>query len=150
MEKSRLIREKMAEQEKQEEAINEDFRMRCAPELTTYLTNVLEEQVTNIDNVIPNGVSNENETSEQRVQRVRDLLKNGEFETVARYIIKLDEFNAETRKTMATNEQVMYFIVLLNSYLFDDYVSSLHFGEACQMVLLLTFNQYVYLCNDTC
>lgn len=121
-EKARVIREKLLEQEKLQSEVNEDFRDRCATALTPILTDLLGDQLDNIDRVTQNGVPDG--TPEERVQKVRDLLKNGEFDTVARYIVQLDAFNVEMRKTMPINEQVLYFIVLLNSYLFDDYVSS--------------------------
>lgn len=125
-EKSRVIREKFLEQEKQKEDINDDYQSRCAPALQPILEDLLNEQQKNIDNLVhTNGVANdEDEDSEQRVQRIRTLLKDGEFDTVSRYIIKLDACNLETRKTMTVDEQVLYFKVLLNSYLFDDYVSA--------------------------
>lgn len=124
-EKSRLIREKFLEQEKQKDDINDDFQTRCVPALTPILEDLLNEQQKNIENgVHTNGVAtHDDEDSEQRVQRIRTLLKDGEFETVAKYIIQLDACNLETRKTMSVDDQVLYFKVLLNSYLFDDYVS---------------------------
>lgn len=121
-EKSRVIREKLLEQEKLQTDVNEDFRTRCVPALTQLLTDILAEQQENIDKVTTNGGLPEG-SPEERVQKVRDLLKTGDFDTLARYIVLLDGCNLETRKTMPINEQVLYFIVLLNSYLFDDYVS---------------------------
>lgn len=126
-EKSRVIREKFLEQEKQKDDINADYQARCVPALEPILTDLLNEQQRNIDSMAhTNGVANNtDEDSEQRVQRIRTLLKDGEFETVARYIIQLDACNLEMRKTMSVEDQVLYFKVLLNSYLFDDYVSVL-------------------------
>lgn len=120
-EKSRVIREKLVQQQQMQDEVNSDFHTRCAPALTQILTDLLSEQLENIDAITTNGM--DDETSEQRVQKVRDLLKSGDFETLAPYIVKLDACNLETRKTMPINEQVLYFIVLLNSYMFDDYVS---------------------------
>lgn len=128
-EKSRVIREKFLEQEKRKNDIDDDFQSRCVPALTPILEDLLNEQQKNIDTMVnANGVANDDEDSEQRVQRIRNLLKDGDFETVARYIIKLDVCNLEMRKTMPVADQVLYFKVLLHSYLFDDYVSVLHFS----------------------
>lgn len=125
-EKSRVIREKFKDQESRKDDINNDFEDRCVPPLIPILTQLLNEQQRNIDTVATtNGVLDDGETSEQRVQRIRDMLKDGEFDAVARYIIKLDACNLEMRKTMPIGEQVLYFKILLNSYLFDDYVSVL-------------------------
>lgn len=126
-EKARVIREKFLEQEKRKDDVNDDYQSRCAPALQPILEDLLNEQQRNIDNMVhTNGVANDDDDdSEQRVQRIRDLLKDGEFETVSRYIIQLDACNLEMRKTMTVDAQVLYFKVLLNSYLFDDYVSIL-------------------------
>lgn len=127
MEKSRVVREKFLEQEKQKEDVNADFQERCVPALEPILRDLLNEQQRNIDNMVhTNGVANDaDEDSEQRVQRIRTLLKDGEFDTVSRYIIQLDACNLESRKALTVEEQLIYFKVLLNSYLFDDYVSVL-------------------------
>lgn len=114
----------MLKQESAQAAVNNDFRERCIPGLEPILIELLTEQQNRIDNVRTNGV-HDVEESEQRVQRVRDLLKRGEFETLAHYIIRLDVCNEEKRESMPIKEQVLYFVVLLNSYLFDDYVSQL-------------------------
>lgn len=127
MEKSRVIREKFLEQEKSKDDVNADYQERCVPALEPILTDLLTEQQRNIENMVhTNGVANDaDEDSEQRVLRIRTLLKDGEFDTVARYIIQLDACNLETRKTMPVQEQLVYFKILLNSYLFDDFVSLL-------------------------
>lgn len=133
-EKSRVIREKFLEQEKQKDDVNDDFQTRCVPALAPILEDLLNEQQRNIDAMVhTNGVAtDDDEDSEQRVQRIRTLLKDGEFQTVARYIIQLDACNLERRKTMPVDDQVLYFKVLLNSYLFDDYVSVL--VVECQVI----------------
>lgn len=125
MEKSRVVREKQMEQEKTQDDVNEDFQNRCVPALIPILTDILEKSETT-NNGLSNGLpaSTSEEDSRERVQRVRDLLKNGEFDTVAHYIVQLDVCNLEKRKEMPIISQVLYFRVLLNSYLFDDYVSS--------------------------
>lgn len=127
-EKSRVIREKFLEQEKRKDDVNDDYQIRCIPALEPILEELIKEQQRNITNgVHTNGVAtdDDDEDSEQRVQRIRTLLKDGDFQTVARYIIQLDACNLETRKTMSVEDQLLYFKVLLNSYLFDDYVSVL-------------------------
>lgn len=121
-EKSRIIREKQIEQERTQPEVIADFRDRCVPALEPLLKEILEEEQNRIDDVPTNGFDPD-ELSEQRVQKIRDLLKRGEFETVARYIVVLDECNKETRSRLPINEQILYFSVLLNSYLFDDFVS---------------------------
>lgn len=115
------------EQERTHTDVNDDFRERCVPSLEPILIEMLTEEQNRIDKVQTNGTYDGDEDSEQRVQRVRDLLKLGEFETLARYIIRLDVGNKEKRETMQIEEQVLYFVVLLNSYLFDDYVSYIGF-----------------------
>lgn len=120
MEKSRILREKQMEQERTQNDVNDDYRDRCIPALQPILAEILTNQEKG--GVQTNGFD-EDESSEQRVQKVRDLLKSGEFDRVAHYIVQLDACNIEKRATMAVNEQVLYFVVLLNSYLFDDFVS---------------------------
>lgn len=131
-EKARIIREKFLDQEKKKDDVNEDFQNRCVPALAPILEDMLMEQQKNIDAMVcTNGVATDDEDSEQRIQRIRTLLKDGEFEAVARYIIQLDMCNLETRKTMSIEQQVLYFKVLLNSYLFNDYVSLILFWVIC-------------------
>lgn len=122
-EKTRVIREKLAKQESMQIEMNEDFENRCVGPLTTILEKLLAERQAHMNAVTTNGM--DTETSEQRVQKVRDLLKNGEFDTLALYIIKLDNEagHDEALRALPLNEQVMYFIVLLNSYMFDEFVS---------------------------
>lgn len=121
-EKSRIIREKLLEQEQSTEGINKDFRDRCVPALEPIFTEMLSAEQNRIDNVVTNGQSSE-ESSENRVKKIRDLLKRGEFDALANYLIELDRFNIEKRNALPIEEQVIYFMVLVNSYLFDDYVS---------------------------
>ena len=129
-EKSRIVREKQMEQERTQADVIADFRDRCVPALEPLLKEILEEDENRIDDVPTNGFDPD-ETSEERVKKIRDLLKRGEFETVVRYIVMLDECNRETRKRLPIQEQILYFNVLLNSYLFDDFVS-LFFGFLMQ------------------
>lgn len=128
MEKSRIIREKLMEQERTQEDVNNDFRDRCVPGLEPVLLEFLTEENNRIDNIMTNGVHDDDESSEQRVEKIRDWLKRGEFEALAKYIVRLDVANKEKRETMPIKDQVLYFVVLLNSYLFNDYVSFVEFS----------------------
>lgn len=124
MERSRVIREKLLEQEGRADEINNDFRDRCIPALNPIFREILMEELNQIDNVTTNGLHyNGEESSEDRINKIRDLLKKGQFDALANYIIELDRVNIEKRKTLPIDEQVIYFMVLVNSYLFDDYVS---------------------------
>lgn len=58
------------------------------------------------------------------VERIRDLLKRKNYNEVVDLIICLDSGNRENRMVMQIEEQCFYFLVLINSYLFNDYVSS--------------------------
>lgn len=69
-----------------------------------------------------NGIYDDDD-SEKRVQNIRNLLRDGDFEKACRTIIKLDVCNKEAREQMPLQQQILFFVVLLNSYLFDDYVS---------------------------
>lgn len=109
------------EQERTQADVIADFRDRCVPALEPLLKEVLEEDQNRID--APTNGFDPDESSEERVKKIRDLLKRGEFETVVRYIVMLDECNRETRQRLPIQEQILYFNVLLNSYLFDDFVS---------------------------
>lgn len=130
-EKSRIIREQQMEQERTQTDVIADFRDRCVPALEPLLKELLEEEQNRIDDVPTNGFDPD-ESSEERVKKIRDLLKRGEFETVVRYIVMLDECNRETRKRLPINDQILYYNVLLNSYLFDDFVSILFFDFGCR------------------
>lgn len=126
-EKSRVIREKQAKQDKEEAEMNEDFQSRCEGPLRTIFLKILEEQRESINAATTNGI--DDGPSEQRVQKIRDLMKNGDFDTLARYIIKLDNETGhkEERSALQLNDQVFFFIILSRSYLFDDFVSRCSF-----------------------
>lgn len=121
-EKMSLINAKRDEQEKNRENINKDFSERCADPLQEVLTRILTEQQSGI--AITNGLHFDDDAA-VRVENIRNLLKNSDFETVSRMVIHLDACNSESRKNMSVFDQVLYFVVLLNSYLFDDYVSAI-------------------------
>lgn len=99
--------------------MTDDFQTNFVPGVTPFLADFLSEE----QNLTNGNHTNEDEDAGQRVKKIRDLIKAAEFEAVARYIIKLDYCNIDQRRTMPVNDQVLYFIMLLNSYLFNDYVS---------------------------
>lgn len=72
-----------------------------------------------------NGILNQDD-AEKRVQNIRNLLRDGNFEQACRTIITLDVCNKEVREKMPLQQQILFFIVLLNSYLYNDYVSLNH------------------------
>lgn len=61
---------------------------------------------------------------ENAVQRVRDHLKNMEIDELALLIITLDACNVEMRKSLSLEEQCIYFVYLITTYMFDNLVSS--------------------------
>lgn len=114
-----IIREKFNEQEEKRKDIEEDFQNRCVPELKVSLQRILAEE--QAGTLSMNG--QDHIEKDGHVKYIRKLLEDGNFESVSRAIIRLDEVNLEARKMMTIEQQTFYFIVLLNSYLFDDYVS---------------------------
>lgn len=67
----------------------------------------------------------DNSSSDERVEKIRTYLKDGQFEEVARYIIQLDVLVGHQNewKSLGVDEQILYFVTLLKTYLFNDYVS---------------------------
>lgn len=118
-----IIRKKRAEQEERAPDITADFDDHCMEPLKEAIERILNEEANGVR--LPNGVHAEEEDSRERVERVRSFLRDREFEAVARLIIHLDEGNYEERKRMPHEAQVIYFVVLLRSYLMDNYVSGL-------------------------
>lgn len=116
-----IIRKKRMEQEEMREDIEHDFQHRCMDPLKEILNRLLNDEHNGI--APQNGIDME-EDSEKRVERIRNLIKTGDFETVSRMIIYLDKGNLDARKEMPHEAQVMYFVILLNSYLMDNYVSN--------------------------
>lgn len=116
-----IIRKKRAEQEERAPEITSDFDDHCMQPLKEAIDRILSEEENGVR--LPNGVHTEEEDSRERVERVRNFLRDREFEAVARLIIHLDEGNYENRKQMPHEAQVIYFVVLLRSYLMDNYVS---------------------------
>lgn len=117
-----IIRKKRAEQEESREDIEHDFEHRCMGPLKEILDRLLSDEQ---NGIAPQNGIDMDEDSEKRVERIRNLIKTGDFETVSRMIIYLDKGNLDARKEMPHDNQVLYFVVLLNSYLMDNYVSDL-------------------------
>lgn len=68
---------------------------------------------------------NENnaEINDDYIEQIRQLLKDESYTQAAKLIIRLDVVNREQRVAMEPCDQVLYFIALLRSYLFNEYVS---------------------------
>lgn len=119
-EKMDLIRKKRNEQEERRADVDLDFEERCKEPLKEIIDRILQEEVDGI--ATQNGHHTE-EDSHERVERIRRYLRTGEFEAVSRLVIHLDKGNYEERKQMPHEAQVLYFTVLLHSYLLNNYVS---------------------------
>lgn len=63
--------------------------------------------------------------TENAVQRVLKHIHDSEFQEVCELIITLDAFNYEKRIAMDIDQQIQYFLYLLTSYFYTDYVSYL-------------------------
>lgn len=136
-EKARDIRQKILDQESCANEINEDYQTRCIPALKSIFQKILTDELNGVNNVATNGTHyNGEESSEDRVKKIRDLIKDGQFDTLAPYIIELDRVNIEQRNALPINDQVFYFVVLVRSYLFDNN------NVSSQRV----FRQFIYYC----
>lgn len=107
----------MLDQEKNREEIIRQFEEECKPALEPILRELLA-----ID--CASDIDEDTVNKENVVERVRDHLMNKEYKEVAQLIIPLDYVNRETRRAMPIQNQCLYFLFLLNSYLFNDYVSN--------------------------
>lgn len=125
VEKRKIILDKYNEQEAKREDIDEDFKTRCIPEFEVILEKLLTDEQAGVQ-MNMNGIYDDQEDAEKRVQNIRNLLRDGDFEQACRTIIKLDLCNKEAREKMPLQQQIIFLIVLLNSYLYDDYVSLSH------------------------
>lgn len=125
VEKAAIVREKYNSQEAKREHIDEDFQTRCVPELEVILEKLLTDEQAGV-RMNMNGIYDDQDDAEKRVQNIRNLLRDGDFEQACRTIIKLDVCNKEAREKMPLQQQILFLIVLLNSYLYDDYVSLSH------------------------
>lgn len=126
MEKKRMdvIREKSREQYRSHDETQSFYDDQCVPQLNDIFHSILsDEQRTNA--LLADGRNINTSESSERVQAIRDLLKNGNLDQVAEYIIQLDgKVGHELEwKKMNVNEQILYFVTLLRTYLFDDFVS---------------------------
>ncbi|XP_031627006.1 condensin complex subunit 1-like [Contarinia nasturtii] len=119
------LQEKFRNQHRIAKDLVTDYDERCAPELEPILTSILSDDEQTKSLTINDTLDETN--SEQRIEIIRKYLRNGHFDDVAAYIIKLDASagNYEKWKSLQTNEKVLYFNALLKSYLFDDYESEL-------------------------
>lgn len=129
MEKERLhvIREKAREQHRSHNETQLFYDEHCAPQLEQIFQTILsDEQRTNA--LLADGKNMNTSDSCEHVQAIRDHLKSGHLDEVAQYIIRLDgKVGHEMAwKAMRLNEQVFYFVSLLKTYLFDDFVSKLN------------------------
>ncbi|XP_055296680.1 condensin complex subunit 1-like [Sitodiplosis mosellana] len=124
--KMNLIQEKRRRQERTKHDTQADFMHRCKPELEQILMSILSDEK-RTESLIANAKFDEAEP-QQRVQKIRQFLNNGQFLDVAPYIIQLDALvgHYEKWKPLRVVEQVIYFVMLLQSYLFDDYEDKLN------------------------
>lgn len=119
-----VIREKAREQYRSHDETQLFYDEQCAPQLDDIFRAILsDEQRTNA--LLNEGKNINTAESSERIQAIRDHLKNGNFDQVAQYIIQLDgKVGHELQwKSMNINEQALYFVTLLKTYLFDDFVS---------------------------
>lgn len=128
------IKEKFKKQERSKDEKQLDYMQRCKPQLVPILTDILNDEK-QAETLIGNPKIDETE-SQQRVEKIRQFLANGQFADVVLYIIQLDALvgHHEEWKSLRPVEQVLYFVALLQSYLFDDYVSeTLSFCWFCSL-----------------
>lgn len=118
------IREKAREQYRNHDETQLFYDEQCAPQLDKIFRAILsDEQRTNT--LLADGKNIDTTESSERVQAIRDNLKNRNFDQVAQYIIQLDGKVGHELvwRSMNINEQALYFVTLLKTYLFDDFVS---------------------------
>lgn len=96
----------------------------CAPKLEEIFKTILKnEQLMNA--LLAEGKNADATEPNERIQAIRDNLKEENFNHVAEYIIKLHGMvdHGDQWKSMNVDEQAIYFVTLLKTYLFDDFVS---------------------------
>lgn len=130
MEKKKMdeIREKARQQLRNHNETQSFYDEHCAPQLEGIFRSILsDEQRTNT--LLADGKKINTTESNEHVQAIRDHLKNEKLDEVAQFIIQLDGKVGHELvwKAMQINEQVLYFVTLLKSYLFDDFVSEFEF-----------------------
>lgn len=114
-----VIKQKVQDQMKHRAEVIEKFQEEYKPKLLPFLQDLLKQDAE--EQIVPNDESQTD--TENAVVQVRDLIKSEAFEEVAKLIIPLDACNREKRMLLPIHEQCEYFLFLLNSYLFEDYVS---------------------------
>lgn len=139
-EKLQIIQDKSREQYRNQKDMLDDYYGRCVPELEPIFTNILSNSE-QINSLLISGKIEETE-SHERVEKVRQYLKDGHFTDVAKYIIQLDALcdNQNNLIDLQVNEQVLFFIALLKTYLFDDFVS-----KAVYLLFLLDLFEWIFL-----
>lgn len=120
-----IIREKSREQCRNQKKIASDFDERCVPQLFAIFTHILSDK-NQIDSLMMSDKMSEIE-SHERIEKIRHFLRSGEFAEVAEYIIQVDALcdNQDVWRLLPIDQQILFFIKLLKSYLFDDFVSIL-------------------------
>lgn len=110
------VRAKIIDQEKLHNEAKAKFNAEYKPQVYP----ILQELLANEDKSKPA----EEIDTENAVERVRVHLNKLEFNNVCELIIQLDACNREKRAAMSIEDQCQYFLFLLSSYLYTDYVSS--------------------------
>lgn len=115
---------KIREQDELREATQADFQERCVNGLQPYLTDILSGNGSTTNNV--NGEQPLPEDQEERITLIRRLLNDGKWEELAHFIVRLDAgvSGIEERPEMGMGEKVLYYICLVGTYLFDNFVST--------------------------
>lgn len=124
-ERGRVIREQIRDQYRNRNDIATDYDTRCFPRLHPIFRAILsDEKQMNAYSAAISKV--DDSSSDERVEKIRTYLKDGQFEEVARYIIQLDVLVGHQNewKSLGVDEQILYFVTLLKTYLFNDYVSN--------------------------
>lgn len=113
------MRAKKLEQDRKRVEFMEHFEIQIKTRLTTTLQELLQRDVAGQLAIgIPTRCEQEN-----AVQKIRNHLKNMEIDELAMLIITLDACNNEMRRRLTLEEQCIYFIYLITTYMFDDLVS---------------------------
>lgn len=112
---------KKLEQDKNRDETMQNFEAEVKPQLQTALQELLQKDADG-QLVLEQSLNLEHDNA---VQRVRDHLKNMEIDELALLIMTLDACNIEMRKTLSLEEQCIYFIYLITTYMFDNLVSLL-------------------------
>lgn len=129
---------KKLEQDKNRDEIMRDFEADIKPQLQTALQDLLRQDAEG-KLLLDKSMHLEYENA---VQRVREHLKNMEIDELALLIITLDVCNNEMRKTLSLEEQCIYFVYLITTYMFDNLVSLL----ACDFLVLFSSIFQLFVC----